>query len=134
PTDRPVHPRSRCVSCLFSRDPWGCARLRPPKTGLTHGPVCTLPFPVNAIEFFALGYDLRPDPFHDTVAIPALEPTMHGAVVAKRLGKLVPLATRAHSEEDTITTSPSICAGPPWILGWRTVFHQNGLDDLPKII
>src|SRR5215472_12161760 len=69
----------------------------PPETGFAHGPVRTLPPPVDLAKLGAVLDQQGPDAAKDAVAAPALKPAVDGTVVAKLLGELVPLATTAHA-------------------------------------
>src|SRR5206468_2796914 len=102
PTDHPVRRRSSCVWCRFFHGQWGFAQLCPPKTRLGHGAIGTLPIPMDAAEFFALGNQGRHDLGHDAVLVPALEPVMHGALGTKALRQFFPLATGSHAENDAV--------------------------------
>ena len=81
---RPRHPG--CSACW---PPWpglsGWRRLNPPKTGLAHGAVRSLPF--RSPEFLALFDRHRPDPLQNPEFHPALESAVNGAVVPQFLGQ-----------------------------------------------
>jgi hypothetical protein len=64
---------------------------------------------------------------------PLLEVPVHGAVVAKRLGQVVPLAAGPQPEDDAIEDAPEIHPPMPLGLG-KIVFVQNRLDKRPDLI
>src|SRR4051794_9903466 len=74
----------------------------PPEPGLAQHRVGTLPLPLHAAEFVALGDQHRPDLLEDAPLDPALEPVVDGALGAEPLGQLVPLAAAPHPEEDRV--------------------------------
>src|SRR5947209_3073259 len=102
----------------------------PPEPGLAHGPVGALPLPMHCPEFGALLHQQGPDAAQDALLAPALEPAMHGTVVAELLGEFVPLAAAAHAEEDAIQGAPPVGALAAGALG-RGILQENRFDPLP---
>jgi len=103
-----------CVLPRFSHDPWGLARHDPPKTRLAHHRIGCLPLPVYAAQFLAIGNQHRPYLIQHTQAYPPLKSAVHGAVVGKLLGQMVPLTAAAHAEDDCVQRRPwvdSLAAG-----------------------
>src|SRR6516164_1422529 len=106
----------------------------PPETGLAHAPVCTLPLPVDLLEFVTRLDEHRPDSLHHPVAAPSLEPAVDCGVVAEPLGHLVPLAAATEAMNDPVDEPPPI--------GWRLptpgarlpVLLEDGLDPRPKLV
>jgi hypothetical protein len=58
--------------------------------------------PVDPAQSLARLDQHGPDAREDTALAPVLEVSMHGTVVAKLLGQLIPLAAGAQAENDTI--------------------------------
>jgi len=83
----------------------------PPEPCFAHAAVGTLPLPVHLAEFLAFSDENRPNLLHHAVAIPTLEPTVDGGVVAELLGHVVPLATAPEAMDDAVEKSPPV--------GWR---------------
>ena len=111
----------------------GWRRVPPPQTGLAHGAVSRLPFPVHRSQFLALLNQHRPDALQNAEFNPALEGLMDGAVVSQFPGQAVPVATGAHPEYDAVQDSPRLNALAPRGLG--RVHLQNGwLNPFPQII
>src|SRR5262249_2641847 len=99
---RHAHQRAGCVSCRFSRDPWGSDRHDPPKARLSHGAIGALPIPVDAAQVFALFDQRGHDLLHDVVLVPAVAPVMDRALGTKLRRQLIPLAAAAHAKNDAV--------------------------------
>lgn len=84
----PAFPRSVGLGPVFS----------PAKSGFVGAAVGSLPCPIKAAEFGALGGKLAPDALKNSSGGPHLKPVVDTAVVAKFAREMVPLATRAHTE------------------------------------
>jgi hypothetical protein len=77
--------------------------------------------------------DKGPDPCEDSQVTPALEGPMHGAVVATRLGPLVPLAAGAQAEDEALEHPTQI--DPPMPLGRGGIdFVEDRLDERPDLL
>src|SRR5207302_8964077 len=84
----------------------------PPEPGFAQSAVSALPLPVHGPEFVALGRQRGPDALHDAAGAPALEPTVDGALGAELAWQLLPLAARAHPEEDAVERSAPLGVVP----------------------
>jgi len=105
----------------------------PPEAGFAHRTVRRLPLPEHRVEFLTPRDHHRPDPLHDTVLVPALEPTMHRAVVAELDGQLVPLTARSQSKNDAVQNPPPI--GSRSSRGTRrSILQQDRFNQLPQVI
>ena len=132
--DHPAHRRARSSWCRPCRDPWGWARRNPPKTRLAHRAVDGLPIPGDCLQLLALGHEHGPDPLHDAVLAPPLEPAVDGAVVAELRRQLVPLASGAESEDDAVEDPPPIGPRPADIRRWRAVLLKDREDAGPESV
>jgi len=111
----------------------GSGQLHPPQTGLAHGCVSRLPFPIHRSQFIAHRFDVFPNSGEQSDALLSLEGTMDCAVVSQRLGQLVPLAPRAHAKDDSVEHLPRVFPLPPGALG-RIKLSNEWLNLLPKVI
>ena len=101
--------------------------------GFAHRRIGRLPLPLDAVQSLASEQQLVPDIVEDAQGAPGLEMPMHGAVVAKLLGQLVPLTARAKPVEDTVQDRTQRHAlSIPRVLG--ILAFQNPRDDLPDIV
>jgi hypothetical protein len=101
--------------------------------GVAHGGIGGLPRPVDAAPRIP-GLDQNgPEPCEDAQLAPALEVPMHGAVVAKSFGPLVPLATRAPAEDEAIGHPAQIDPPMPFGLGGLDCL-EDLLDERPYTI
>src|SRR5438552_11727795 len=103
----------------------------PPEPGFAEPAVRALPLPVYGPEFVALGRQLSPDALHDAAGAPALEPVVDSALRAELAGQLLPLAARAHAEDDAVERSAPIGMVPARALG-RPELFQDRQDTLPE--
>src|SRR5437868_5338994 len=74
----------------------------PPETGFAHASVGGLPPPAHGLQLVALLDEFLPDALHDAALAPALEPVVDGALGAEAAGQALPLAARAHAEDDAV--------------------------------
>jgi hypothetical protein len=91
----------------------------------------TLPLPVYASEFLAVGEQNGPENIENALLFPSLKGAMHAAVIAERFGQLIPLAAGSHPEEDAVEGFAGIDAGASGG-AWRIVNVQHRLDNVPE--
>jgi hypothetical protein len=92
-----------------------------------------LPLPVNPAQLVADFDQDGPDAREDATLTPALEVPVHGAVVAKLLRQLIPLATSAQAKEDPIEYPAQIDTAMARGLG-GVALVEDGLDDGPYVV
>src|SRR4029077_17273450 len=88
---------------------------------------------IYTTEVFATVDQYGPDAFEDALRNPPLHRAVNGAVVAKRLGKLVPLTAGAHLVDDAVECRP---LPGPWApcRRWRIELVENVLNDFPQFV
>src|SRR3954467_8200336 len=105
----------------------------PPEPGLAQHRVGTLPLPLHAAEFVALGDQHRPDLLEDAAFDPTLEPVVDRALGAEPFGELVPLAAAPHPEEDRVEHRPPVGDLPPGGLPGPELLEDR-LDPPPEFV
>src|SRR6516164_8970837 len=103
----------------------------PPEPGLSQPAVCRLPLPIHGPQLVALLDQLLPDALHDAAFAPALEPIVDGALGAELARQLVPLAARAHAEEDAVEGAAPVGVMAAGALGGPELL-QDGQDTVPE--
>src|ERR671916_84787 len=98
-----------------------------------HGGVGGLPLPVHPAQHATGLHQDGPKLGEDTALTPLLEVAMHGAIVAKLLRQLIPLATRAQTEDNAIEHPAQLHAAMPLGLSRITVV-EDWLDHCPYVI
>src|SRR5947209_1716285 len=116
---------------IFPRSVGFLPTFFPPEAGLAQPPVCALPLPVHGPEFIALADQFLPDALHHAAGAPALEPVMDGALGAEAAGQFLPLAARAHAEDDAVERPPPVGVVAAGALG-RPEVLEDGEDALPE--
>ena len=111
----------------------GLRPMAPPKTGLAHGAVRRLPFPVHSAQFFTALHQNSPDALQHSKLHPALEGPVDSAVVSQFPGQTVPLAATAHPEDDAVQHPPGVGAFAPRTLG-RVLSKITGVNLLPEMV
>src|SRR5262245_37200062 len=105
----------------------------PPEPGFAQPAVRALPLPIDGPEFVAFGRQLGPDALQDAARAPALEPVMDGALGAELARQVLPLAARAHPEENAVERPAPVGVVPAGGLG-RPELLEDGHDTLPERI
>src|SRR6202012_154314 len=130
----PYRPPEDLFWCRFLHDPWGSGRLGPPKTGLAHKAVGTLPGVVDIAETFAVGHQHRPYLGKHALFNPAFKGAMNRGIVTKLPGQMVPLAAAAKAVDDAVerlSRVNTLASGP---LG-RVQFLDDRADQVvPEVI
>src|SRR5262249_42559652 len=103
----------------------------PPEPGLAQPAVRRLPLPVHSLQVVALLDQFLPDALHDPPLAPALEPVVDGALGAELAGQLLPLAARAHPEENAVQGLAPVGVVPAGASG-RPELLEDGQDTLPE--
>src|SRR5215471_284216 len=101
--------------------------------GFAHGGIGGWPPPVDAAQLLTGVYQNGPNLGEDSQGTPALEVPMHGAVVAKLFGQLVPLAAGAQAKDDTVEHPAQIDPSMPFGLG-RIDLIEDLLNERPHIV
>ena len=107
--------------------------LRPvffPETGFAQTTIDGLPFPIDATQRVAFFQQDRPQLDENIISHPGLKPPMNRAIVAKRLGQMIPLTSGPHPEDDAVDGLAKVNTTSTGRFGW-VGFSQNRLQALP---
>src|SRR5215813_12348621 len=105
----------------------------PPEAGFAQPSVRGLPLPVHGPQLGALLDEFLPDALKDAAGAPALEPVVDGALGAELTRQSLPLAARAHAEDDTVEGPAPVGVVAAGALGGPEVL-EDGQDTLPERI
>ena len=108
-------------------------RPHPPQTRFAHRRIRRLPLPVHTTQLITVGLDNSPDLGKHSGRFPSLERAMDGTVIAETLRQPVPLAARAHTEDDRVEHLAGIRSLASGCL-WRIKFFNQRLNLYPKVI
>src|SRR5688572_16605094 len=133
PRDRRRLPPRGSVSPLFAPVGGVAAHQVASHPGLAHSRVGGLPLPINSPQLVTTRNQHGPQARQNAALAPRLEVAMHGAIVPKARGPLIPLAASAQPEDEAIQHRAQVDATMPLGPGGITRIEDQ-LDHLPYVV